>query len=232
MESPAENKRTMALALAVLGLLLVGALTVLILFEDDGDGDGASADPPSATGSPDAAGGAANGSGSGDGKAAVNGSSGTAPRPIVSTEELVQAHEVMTAYMAGLSTYSYTDDNASWSKPLLARTTGDPALEQETALPTGKAWDTCVAARCTSQGTATVERDAMIADDLNRGSGKTVSSLVKVTATRTEDGEAGVTETNSWLVTARQTGGPNGWKVSAFSLFGLGNVGASDEAGE
>ncbi|MFE5617954.1 hypothetical protein [Streptomyces sp. NPDC056524] len=228
MESPAENKRTAALALAVLGLLMVGALLVLVVFDGDDTPDEGSANPP-ATSAPANGG---SGGGSTDDKPSDGTSGGAgAVKPIISPDEAAQAHKVMADYMAGLSTYAHTDDAASWAKPLLALTDGDSNLKQETTLPTGKAWDTCVAAKCASRGTATVLRDAMVADDLVRDGGRTVSSLVKVTAARSEDGRSTDTETNSWLVTVRDSGAGR-WKVSAFSIYGLGNVGASDQAGE
>lgn len=229
MESPAENKRTAALALAILGLLMVGAFVVLIFFNGDDDtSDDASGNPSVTSAPPD---GSSGGSAGGDGKPSDGTTSGAgAVDPILTQAEAAAAHKVMTDYMAGLSTYAYTDKSATWAKPLLSLTTGDPQLRQDTALPTGKAWDTCVAAKCASRGTAVVSRDAMVADDLVRGAGRTVSSLVEVTAARSEDGRNTGTETNSWLVTVRGVGGDT-WQVSAVSIFGLGNVGASDQAG-
>ncbi|MGW6565434.1 hypothetical protein [Streptomyces sp. NPDC054975] len=225
MESPAENKRTAAFALAVLGLLMVGAVLVLILFNGEDTGDEGAANPPATSAPPNGSG------GSTDNKPSDGTSEGAgAVKPILTPAEAAQAHKVMTDYMAGLSTYAHTDETASWSAPLLALTNGDSNLKQETALPTGKAWDTCVAAKCASRGTATVVRDAMVADDLVQKGGRTVSSLVKVTAARSEGGRSTDTETNSWLVTVRDNGGGR-WKVSSFSIFGLGNVGASDQAG-
>lgn len=102
-------------------------------------------------------------------------------------------------------------------------------MEQATALPTGKDWARCEADRCSSKGTATVERDAMISDDLVRDSGRSISSVVSVTAARTVDGKT-VTESNKWLVTVKEESGA--WVVSGFDIFGLGDVGASDESGE
>ncbi|MFE5631552.1 hypothetical protein ACFQ69_19790 [Streptomyces sp. NPDC056470] len=226
MDSPADNKRTAALALAILGLLMVGALVVLTVF--DGDDESPEAADPSVTSAP--TGGNTGGSGSSDGKPPGGGASGGVD-PILTEGDAVAAHQRMTEYMVGLNTYTYTDKNASWAQPLLALTTGDAQLKQDTALPTGKVWATCVATQCASRGTATVVRDAMVADDLVRGSGKTVSSLVEAKATRSENGKETVTETNSWLVTVRDSGGGS-WQVSSVSLFGLGNVGASDQAGE
>ncbi|WP_137993579.1 hypothetical protein [Streptomyces vilmorinianum] len=225
MESPADNKRTAALALAILGLLMVGALVVLTVF--DGDDESSDAGEPAVTSTP--ADGNTGASGSSDGKPSGSDASG-AVKPILTQAEAAAAHQRMTEYMVGINTYTHTDESAAWAEPLLALTNGDPQLKQDTALPTGKAWATCVATRCASRGTATVLRDAMVADDLVRGGGKTVSSLVEVKATRSEDGKETGTETNSWLVTVRAGGGS--WQVSSVSLFGLGNVGASDQAGE
>ncbi|MGW2204003.1 hypothetical protein [Streptomyces sp. NPDC001774] len=223
MESPADNKRTAALALAILGLLMVGAFVVLILFDGDDDSSGEATGGSSATSAP--AGGTTGGS---DGKPSGD---ANAVRPILTEADAAAAHQRMTEYMVGLNTYTYADKSASWAEPLLALTVTDRQLKQDTALPTGKTWATCVAAKCTSRGTATVIRDAMVADDLVRGGGKTVSSLVEVKATRSENGKESGTESNRWLVTVRNTGG-DVWKVSSVSLFGLGNVGASDQAGE
>ncbi|MEU7008062.1 hypothetical protein [Streptomyces sp. NPDC046332] len=224
MESPADNKRTAALALAILGLLMVGALVVLTVF--DGDDESPDAGEPAATSAP--ADGNTGGSGSSDGK--PSGGDASAVEPILAEAEAVAAHKRMTDYMAGINTYTHTDKNAAWAAPLLALTTQDRQLRQDTALPTGKTWATCVAAKCASRGTATVVRDAMVANDLVRGSGRSVSSLVEVTAIRSENGKEAGTETNSWLVTVRDSGGGT-WQVSSVSLFGLGNVGASDQAG-
>ncbi|MGW2016432.1 hypothetical protein [Streptomyces sp. NPDC001927] len=230
MESPADNKRTAALALAVLGLLMVGALLVLVVFNGDDDTSGEASENPAATSAaPD--GNSGGGSAGTDGKPADDSTSGAGTvKPIISPEDAAKAHKLMTDYMVGLNTYAHTDDNASWSGPLLDLTTGDAQLRQDTALPTGKAWDTCVAAKCASRGQATVVRDAMVADDLVNNSGITVSSLVKATATRSENGRNTVTETNSWLVTVQGTRGGS-WKVSNVSIYGLGNVGVSDQAG-
>ncbi|MFE5968323.1 hypothetical protein [Streptomyces sp. NPDC056463] len=224
MESPADNKRTAALALAILGLLMIGAVVVLILF--DGADESPDTANPSVTSAPAEG---SSGSASADGK--PSGSNGShAVKPILTEADAAAAHQRMTDYMTGLNTYTYTDRNAPWAAPLLALTTGDRQLKQDTALPTGKEWATCVAAQCASRGTATVVRDAMVADDLVRGGGKTVSSLVEAKATRSEAGKETVTESNSWLVTVRESGGGT-WQVSSVSLFGLGNVGASDQAG-
>ncbi|MEU7034227.1 hypothetical protein ABZ958_11155 [Streptomyces sp. NPDC046237] len=224
MESPADNKRTAALALAILGLLMVGALVVLTVF--DGDDESPDAGEPAVTSAP--ADGNTGGSGSPDGK--PSGRDASAVEPILTQAEAAAAHQRMTDYMVGINTYTHTDENAAWAEPLLALTNGDRQLKQDTALPTGKTWATCVAAKCASRGTATVVRDAMVADDLVRGGGKSVSSLVEVKAFRSENGKESGTESNSWLVTVRESGGGT-WQVSSVSLFGLGNVGASDQAG-
>ncbi|MEU4270105.1 hypothetical protein [Streptomyces sp. NPDC026092] len=225
MESPADNKRNAALALAVLGLLMVGALVVLTLFNGDEDTSGEKSEGSTA---PSAPAGGSSGSGSSDNKGGV--SDAGAVKPILAPAEAAAAHKVMSDYMVGLNTYAHTDKNASWAAPLLVLTTEDRQLRQDTALPTGKAWDTCVAAKCASRGKATVLRDAMVADDLVNGSGITLSSLVEVTATRSEDGRNTGTETNSWLVTVQGTHGGS-WLVSNVSIYGLGNVGTSDQAG-
>ncbi|MEU6983142.1 hypothetical protein ABZ946_06925 [Streptomyces sp. NPDC046324] len=224
MESPADNKRTAALALAILGLLMVGALVVLTVF--DGDDESSDAGESAVTSAPTE--GSTGASGSSDGK--PSGGDASAVDPILAEAEAVAAHKRMTDYMVGINTYTHTDKNAAWAAPLLALTTQDRQLRQDTALPTGKAWATCVAAKCASRGTATVVRDAMVANDLVRGSGRSVSSLVEVTAVRSENGKETGKETNSWLVTVRDSGG-GAWQVSSVSLFGLGNVGASDQAG-
>lgn len=101
-------------------------------------------------------------------------------------------------------------------------------MKQLTVLPTGKAWATCEAEQCSSKGTAVVERDAVISDDLVRDSGRSISSLVEVKATRTEGGET-TTESNQWLVSVQEVNGK--WVVSGFDIFGLGDVGASDDSG-
>ncbi|WP_411084037.1 hypothetical protein [Streptomyces sp. cmx-18-6] len=222
MESPAENKRSAVLALAALGVLLAGALVVLTVFdgEDDDTDDAPSAAEPTASAPQDA--GSATGAPSSPAPGAVT--------PIVTPDEVVEAHQAMAGYMAGLNTYRHTDQGASWAPPLLALTTDDTRMRQETALPTGKEWDGCAVARCSSEGKATVVRDAMIADDITRGSGQMISSVVNVTATRAENGATTGTETNSWLVTAKNDSGK--WKVSGFDLYGLGNVGSSDRTGD
>ncbi|MEU0055853.1 hypothetical protein [Streptomyces sp. NPDC006334] len=224
MELPAENKRTAVLALALLGALLAVSLTVFTVFDgDDGDGGGGDA-ARTATGGQAGAG---SGSGSGSGTSAGAPSGGVAP--IVEPGEVAEAHGVMAAYMAGVNTYDHTSGMASWSPPLLALTSRDVRMRQATVLPSGKAWDNCKAEQCSSKGTAVVVRDAVISDDLVRGSGRSISSLVKVTATRSGGGQSS-NETNQWLVTVQEDGGR--WKVSGFDVFGLGDVGASDQSGE
>ncbi|MEU6309817.1 hypothetical protein [Streptomyces sp. NPDC047014] len=230
MESPAENKRSAALALAVLGVLLIASLVVLVVFDGDDDTD----DPSNGGKSPSAAAQDKNGDpgsgtgGTGDGGAARPATDSVPP--IVTPQELAEAHRAMAAYMSGLSTYKYTDQNATWSKPLLGLTVADERMKGLTALPTGKDWDTCQAARCASTGKATVVRDGMIAQDLVSGGGSLVSSVVTLTSVRTENGKQTRTETNSWLVSTRKDAGS--WKVSGFDLQGLGNVGSSDKTGD
>ncbi|MFD3676891.1 hypothetical protein [Streptomyces sp. NPDC058613] len=230
MESPAENKRSAALALAILGVLLIVSLVVLTVFDGDDDTE----NPPDGKASPTSGqgkdAGTAGGGGSGGEEQQAGAAGADAVPPIVTREELAEAHRAMAAYMTGLSTYKYTDQSATWGKPLLDLTVRDDQMKELTVLPTGKDWATCQAVRCTSAGKATVVRDGMIAQDLVSGGGSLVSSVVSVTATRTEDGKQTRTETNSWLVSSRKEAGA--WKVSAFNLQGLGNVGASDEAGE
>ncbi|WP_327254234.1 hypothetical protein [Streptomyces sp. NBC_01244] len=227
MESPAENKRSAALALVVMGLLLIGALVVFTVFDGEADAKDPSDGKPAAT----AEQGNNTGTTGGDGNTGTQqtGASAAVP-PIVTPEELAEAHEAMAAYMAGLGTYKYTDQTGTWAKPLLELTVSDDQMIRQTALPTGKDWATCRAARCTSVGKATVVRDALIADDLARGSGRMVSSVVSLTSVRSENGKQTRTENNAWLVSSRKDGGK--WKVSAFDLHGLGNVGASDKSGE
>lgn len=219
MESEAENKRKGLLALGLLGFLLVVVLAVFTLFDDE---DGSEAGGP-ATPTPTASGGTA-AEGTGGARA-----DGDGPAPIMSRADIAEAHDVMARYMAGVATYSHTSATGTWVPPLLELTNGDSAMKQETALPRGKEWATCKASKCVSKGTAVVKRDAMIADDLTRGSGQSISSVVEVTARRTFDGEASE-ETNAWLVTVQKSGGQ--WRVSGFDIFGLGNVGASDQTGE
>ncbi|WP_149825777.1 hypothetical protein [Streptomyces tailanensis] len=223
MELPAENKRTALLALAVLGALLAVALTMFIVFDgDDEDESGGNAAPTATSGGDAGAGGADADSGSDEpGNAAAT--------PIIPLTEVAEAHTVMAKYMAGINTYDYKSNAVTWSPPLLALTTDDTRMKQTTALPSGKAWATCVAEQCESKGTAVVVRDAVISDDLVRGSGRTISSLVKVTSTVTSGGQS-TTESNEWLVTVREDG-PK-WVVSGFDIFGLGDVGASEESGE
>ncbi|MFF9034564.1 hypothetical protein ACF090_03725 [Streptomyces sp. NPDC014892] len=223
MESPAENKRTALLALAVLGVLLVAALTAFIFLDGDAEdsgGQNAASAAPSAGKS--GSGGADADSGSdepGDGDAT----------PIVALSEVDEAHTVMAKYMAGIATYDYNSDAVTWVPPLLELTTNDTRMKQLTILPSGKTWATCEAEQCESKGTAVVVRDAVIADDLVRGSGRTISSLVKATSTVTAGGKS-TTESNEWLVTVQEDRGR--WVVSGFDIFGLGDVGASEESGE
>lgn len=79
------------------------------------------------------------------------------------------------------------------------------------------------------RGRATVRRDALIADELTRGSGQAISSVVEVTAIRSSDGRQTETETNTWLVSARKNSGT--WQVNGFDIYGLGNVGAPEPKG-
>ncbi|MBK3626694.1 hypothetical protein ACWC9X_01525 [Streptomyces asoensis] len=223
MELPAENKRTALLPLVVLGALLVIVLTVFAVFDgDDGDAGGGDAASVATTGAKNGAG---TGAGGGSGASASEG----AAKPIVEAAEVAEAHAVMAKYMTGLTTYDHTSKSAAWSGPLLALTTDDTRMKQATVLPSGKEWATCQAEKCSSKGTAVVERDAVIADDLVRGSGRTISSLVKVTATHTSGGQSS-TEDNEWLVTVKEDDGQ--WEVSGFDVFGLGDVGSSEDAGE
>lgn len=135
----------------------------------------------------------------------------------------------MADYMAGLNTFKYSDDTASWAPRLLALTEGGERMKKLTVLPTGKAWAVCQQSKCSSAGQAFVRRDALIADELTRGSGQTISSVVEVTATRSNDGTKAETETNTWLVSARKSGGK--WQVNGFDIYGLGNVGAPEPQG-
>uniref|UniRef100_A0AAU2JT87 Secreted protein n=1 Tax=Streptomyces sp. NBC_00049 TaxID=2903617 RepID=A0AAU2JT87_9ACTN len=231
MESPAENKRSAALALVVLGVLLIASLVMFTVFDGEDDTKDPS-DGKAPTKSAQDKGAGTNGGGAATGGTGQkNGASGAdGVPPIVTPEELGEAHRAMAAYMAGLSTYKYTDQTAAWAKPLLELTVGGEQMKSLTALPAGKDWGTCQAARCTSEGKATVVRDGMIAQDLVNGGGSLVSSVVSVTSTRSENGKQTRTDTNTWLVSSRKDAGS--WKVSAFNLQGLGNVGASDKAGE
>ncbi|MEI5526563.1 hypothetical protein WB401_28620 [Streptomyces brasiliscabiei] len=223
MESPAENKRTALLAVAVLGALLAAALTVFIFLDgDDEDPGGQNAASAAPSAGKSGSGGADADSGSdepGDGEAT----------PIVALSEVDEAHTVMTKYMAGIATYDYNSNAVTWVPPLLELTTDDTRMKQLTILPSGKSWATCEAEQCESKGTAVVVRDAVIADDLVRGSGRTISSLVKATSTVTAGGKS-TTESNEWLVTVQEDRGR--WVVSGFDIFGLGDVGVSEDAGE
>ncbi|OQR63754.1 hypothetical protein B6E66_12475 [Streptomyces maremycinicus] len=225
MDLPAENKRTGLLALGVLGFLLIAVLTVFTVFDgddggDDGDAKGGSATPTATSGGSDTG---SDGEGTGG-----DGTQNTAVAPIVSASEALKAHAAMVQYMSGLTTYDHSSDAATWSAPLLRLTTDDDRMKAATSLPTGKEWATCEAQQCSSKGTAVVVRDALVSDDLVRDSGRSMSTLVEVTATHTADGET-TTESNQWLVTVKENDGD--WIVSGFDVFGLGDVGASDDSG-
>lgn len=69
MDSPAENKRSAVLALALLGALLVGSLVVLVVFDGE-DGAEADAKPGATTATRGAGTGKGTGAGSGAGAAA------------------------------------------------------------------------------------------------------------------------------------------------------------------
>ncbi|UUU32209.1 hypothetical protein JIX56_21150 [Streptomyces sp. CA-210063] len=226
MELPEENKRTGLLALGVLGVLLIAVLTVFTVFDgDDGSDEGDSSATSTATAGQ---GGAGSGGQATSDPDAADDDKNAATVPIVSVAEAAEAHEIMTRYMAGINTYDHTAKSAAWQAPLLELTLNDARMKQLTVLPTGKAWATCEAEQCSSKGTAVVERDAVISDDLVRDSGRSISSLVEVKATRTEGGET-TTESNQWLVSVQEVNGK--WVVSGFDIFGLGDVGASDDSG-
>ncbi|WP_217179197.1 hypothetical protein [Streptomyces sp. AC495_CC817] len=222
MELPADDKRTGLLALGVLGILFVLVLVMFTVF--DGDDEGGEEDGPAV-----AASGQADTTTGGQDSSDPDESSGGGPAPIVTGAELSRAHAVMVRYMAGINTYDHRSDSGAWSGPLLELTTEDTRMKQVTALPTGKAWDTCVVEKCSSEGDAEVVRDAVISADVARNSGRSISSLVKVTATATAAGET-TTQTNRWLVSVEEKSGR--WVVSGFDIFGLGDAGASDQAGE
>ncbi|MCX4542406.1 hypothetical protein [Streptomyces sp. NBC_01565] len=228
MDSPAENKRSAVLALVLLGALLIGTLVVFTVFngEDDDEGDAKAA--PAATATRRA--GTGSGSGAAAGGAAPQSGSAAAVPPIVTPDDLAAAHRVMSEYMSGLSTFKHTDTTASWVPPLLERTSSNVEMKKRTVLPSGKAWAVCQQAKCSSEGKAVVLRDALIADELARGSGQTISSVVEVTATRSDDGKKTEAETNTWLVSARKSSGE--WQVTGFDIYGLGNVGAPEPKGE
>ncbi|MFE7093240.1 hypothetical protein [Streptomyces erythrochromogenes] len=229
MDSPAENKRSAVLALALLGALLVGSLVVLIVFDGE-DGAEADAKPGATTATRGTGTGAgAGGAGSAAGAAAPQSGAASGVPPIVQPDDLVEAHRAMADYMAGLNTFKYTDEAASWAPRLLALTEGSETMKKLTVLPTDKAWAVCRQSKCSSAGEAFVRRDALIADELTRGSGQTISSVVEVTATRSNDGRKAETETNTWLVSARKSGGK--WQVNGFDIYGLGNVGAPEPKG-
>ncbi|MEV5873602.1 hypothetical protein AB0L75_05070 [Streptomyces sp. NPDC052101] len=221
MESPAENKRTALLALGVLGVLLVAVLTVFTVFSGNDGGSGTEGRGRAVPAASADAGGSNGGSSSQQPAAAAT--------PIVPLPEVAKAHQVMASYMAGLNTYDHTSGASAWSKPLLGLTTGDTQMQQNTTLPKGKAWADCLAQRCSSKGTAAVVRDTVIADDVVRNSGRSISSLVRVTAAYTANGKTS-TQSNDWLVTVKDDSGD--WVVSGFNVFGLGDVGASDQSGE
>jgi hypothetical protein len=225
VELPAENKRTALLALAVLGALLVIVLTVSVVFGEDDEGTDAGGATPTAAAGGGQGGGPPAGSGTGSGASTPSGGA----TPLVGLDEVAAAHTVMARYMAGINTYDHTSRPAAWSAPLLALTSGDSGMKRVTALPTGQEWAACRAERCASKGTAVVVRDAVISDDVVRGSGRTISSVVKVTTTRTGGGNS-ATEANQWLVTVKEDGGQ--WLVTGFDVFGLGDVGASETSGE
>ncbi|MFD8934637.1 hypothetical protein ACFV0R_05170 [Streptomyces sp. NPDC059578] len=221
MELPADDKRTGLLALGVLGVLLVLVIVMFTVFDEDGEEEGPAT---AATGQADSATGAKNSPDSDSDAPSAGG-----PAPIVTGTELSRAHAVMAQYMARINTYDHRSDSRAWSVPLLELTTEDTRMKQVTALPTGKAWDTCVVEKCTSKGEADVVRDAVISVDLVRNSGRSISSVVKVTATVTSTGDTS-TQTNRWLVSVEEKSGQ--WVVSGVDVFGLGDVGASDQAGE
>ncbi|MFJ3881321.1 hypothetical protein ACIPW5_28220 [Streptomyces sp. NPDC090077] len=224
MDSPVENKRSAVLALALLGVLLVGSLVVLTVF--DGEDDSEADAKPKASATRGTGTGAGTGGGSAGGAAAPQTGSAPGVPPIVQPADLNEAHRAMADYMSGLNTFKYTDNNAAWAPRLLAFTDGSETLKKRTALPTDKAWAACQQNKCSSAGQAFVRRDALIADDLARGSGQSISSVVEVTATRSNDGRKTETETNTWLVSARKSGGT--WQVNGFDIYGLGNVGAPE----
>ncbi|MFF4578260.1 hypothetical protein ACFY15_07670 [Streptomyces sp. NPDC001373] len=227
MDSPAENKRSAVLALALLGALLVGSLVVLTVF--DGEDDPAADAKPKTTAPALSAAGGTGGSGTAGGPAGPQSAAADGVAPIVQPADLAKAHRAMADYMAGVSTFKYTDSTASWAPRLLALTDGGETMKKQTVLPTDKAWAVCQQTKCSSAGKAFVRRDALIADELSRGSGQSISSVVEVTATRSGEGGKSETETNTWLVSARRSGG--GWQVTGFDIYGLGNVGAPEPKG-
>lgn len=225
MDLPAENKRTGLLALGVLGFLLIAVLTVFTVFDGDEGGDGG--DDKGGSAAPAVTPGRGDSDPDGQG-AGADASGSTALAPIVSASEAAKAHDVMARYMAGLTTYDHSSNTVTWAAPLLRLTAGDARMKQATALPTGKEWATCQAEQCSSEGKAVVKRDALVSDDLVRDSGRSMSSLVEVTAAHTANGKS-TTESNQWLVTVREADGE--WLVTGFDVFGLGDVGASDDSG-
>ncbi|GAA0323540.1 hypothetical protein GCM10010302_73380 [Streptomyces polychromogenes] len=229
MDSPAENKRSAVLALALLGALLVGSLVVLTLFNGEDD-PAADAKPKTTTPTrnPGPGGGSAAGAAAPRSGTPQAGAADGVPL-IVQPDDLAKAHRAMADYMAGVTTFKYTDNTASWSPRLLALTDGGETMKKRTVLPTEKAWAVCQQTKCSSTGKAFVRRDALIADELSRGSGQSISSVVEVTATRSGEGGKTETETNTWLVSAHKGGG--GWQVTGFDIYGLGNVGAPEPKG-
>lgn len=229
MDSPAENKRSAVVALALLGALLVGSLVVLTVF--DGEDDPETDAKPKATAPTRNAGagaGSVGGAAAPQSGAPQSGAADGVPL-IVQPEDLAKAHRAMADYMAGMNTFKHTDNTASWAPRLLALTDGGETMKKQTVLPTNKAWAVCQQTKCSSAGKALVRRDALIADELSRGSGQSISSVVEVTATRSGEGGKTETETNTWLVSARKSGG--GWQVTGFDIYGLGNVGAPEPKG-
>ncbi|MEV7541331.1 hypothetical protein [Streptomyces sp. NPDC089915] len=224
MDSPAENKQSAVLALVLLGVLLIGTVVVFTVFDGEDDAKSGAPRTPTAT-----RGGASAGAGGAAGAPALPSGAADSVPPIVKPEDLAAAHRAMVTYMSGLSTYKHTDTAAAWAPPLLDHTVRNEEMKQLTVLPTGKTWAECQQAKCSSTGKAVVRRDAQIADDLARGSGQTISSVVEVTATRSKEGRNTETETNTWLVSARRSGAE--WQVAGFDIYGLGNVGAPEPQG-
>ncbi|MFF8814252.1 hypothetical protein [Streptomyces pactum] len=239
MELDPDQKRKGFLALAVLGLLLVAVLVVFTVFDGEEDGRaGGGGTRPTATGEPgggdlppggDTPPGGGGTSGGGTGAAGGDVAELPEPQPVVPMSEVGAAHEVMARYLAGTATYDHASDPEEWRRPLTELITDDTAIRDETSLPTGQEWDQCKADRCTSRGKATVMRDALVSNDLVKGGGRQISTVIQLDTTRTAKGER-TTESNLWLVTA-VSGRGGDWKVSGISLFGLGNVGSSDQAG-
>ncbi|MDJ0464298.1 hypothetical protein [Streptomyces sp. H27-C3] len=225
METEARQKRTGLLALGVLGFLMIAVLVVFTVFDGDDDETpepGAARPAASSTADDSPA-------GDEDSEEAPAGSGASAqpgPTPIVPLTEVGEAHQVMTRYMAGISTYDHTSTAASWGPPLFELTSREAGIKETTALPSGKAWAECRQERCSSRATAVATRDALVSDDLTRGSGRTISTVVKVDITRKTDDDT-QTESNTWLVSARYRDGA--WQVTGFDIFGLGNIGSSGQ---